>query len=180
MPAKPYEEMTNLHEDSTYILGDLIMEGSLDGGDHPVVIDGQFKGDVTAIDFIIREKGRVTGTVKAKTVVINGQFNGNLICESLNVTATGIVDGEVQANALSIDLGAEVIGSISRVNVKSKQIACNKNPKQSDGLIIGLVFNHRAAIDSWTYGGDKEGFLSAHLIRHLHHNAALNLRKARL
>ena len=120
MSAKPYEEMTNLHEDSTYILGDLIMEGSLDGGDHPVVIDGQFKGDVTAIDFIIREQGRVTGTVKAKTVVINGQFNGNLICESLNVTATGIVDGEVQANALSIDLGAEVIGSISRVNAKPK------------------------------------------------------------
>ena len=120
MSAKPYEEMTSLHEDSTYILGDLIMEGSLDGGDHPVVIDGQFKGDVTAIDFIIREQGRVTGTVKAKTVVINGQFNGNLICESLNVTATGIVDGEVQANSLSIDLGAEVIGSISRVNAKSK------------------------------------------------------------
>ena len=120
MSAKPYEEMTSLHEDSTYILGDLIMEGSLDGGDHPVVIDGQFKGDVTAIDFIIREHGRVTGTVKVKTAVINGQFNGNLICESLNVAATGIVDGEVQANALSIDLGAEVIGSISRVNAKSK------------------------------------------------------------
>ena len=95
-------------------------QSALDGGDHPVVIDGQFKGDVTAIDFIIREQGRVTGTVKAKMVVINGQFNGNLICESLNVTATGIVDGEVQANALSIDLGAEVIGSISRVNAKPK------------------------------------------------------------
>ena len=120
MSAKPYEQMTSLHEDTTYILGDLIMEGSLDGGDHPVVIDGQFNGDITAIDVIIREQGKVTGTVKAKTAVINGHFNGNLICESLNVTATGIVEGEVQANALSIDLGAEVIGSISRVNAKSK------------------------------------------------------------
>ena len=120
MSAKPYERMTTLHEDSTYILGDLTMEGSLDGGDHPVVVDGQFKGDITAIGVIIREQGRVTGTVRAKTAVINGQFNGNLICESLNVTATGVVDGEVQANALSIDLGAEVIGSISRVNAKSK------------------------------------------------------------
>jgi cytoskeletal protein CcmA (bactofilin family) len=43
-----------------------------------------------------------------------------LICESLNVAATGMVEGEVQANALSIDLGAEVIGSISRANAKSK------------------------------------------------------------
>jgi cytoskeletal protein CcmA (bactofilin family) len=120
MLAKPYDVMTSLHEDSTYILGDLIMEGSLDGGDHPVVIDGQFNGDITAIDVIIREQGKVTGAVKAKTAVINGHFNGNLICESLNVTATGIVEGEVQANALSIDLGAEVIGSISRVNAKLK------------------------------------------------------------
>ena len=40
MLAKSYEEVTSLHEDTTYILGDLIMEGSLDGGDHPVVIDG--------------------------------------------------------------------------------------------------------------------------------------------
>ena len=120
MLAKPYEETDSLHEDSTYILGDLIMEGTLDGGDHPVVIDGQFNGDITAIDVIIREQGKVTGTVKAKTAVINGHFNGNLICESLNVTATGIVEGEVQANTLSIDLGAEVIGSISRKNSKSK------------------------------------------------------------
>ena len=120
MSVKPYEKMTSLHEDTTYILGDLIMEGLLDGGDHPVVIDGQFNGDITATDVIIREQGKVTGTVKAKTVVINGYFNGNLICESLNVAATGIVEGEVQANALSIDLGAEVIGSISRANAKSK------------------------------------------------------------
>ena len=120
MSAKPYEQMTSLHEDTTYILGDLIMEGSLDGGDHPVVIDGQFNGDIIAIDVIIREQGKVNGVVKAKTAVINGHFNGNLICESLNVTATGIVEGEVQTNALSIDLGAEVIGSISRVNAKLK------------------------------------------------------------
>ena len=120
MSIKPYEQMTSLHEDTTYILGDLIMEGSLDGGDHPVVVDGQFTGDITAIDVIIREQGKVTGVVKAKTTVISGYFNGNLICESLNVAATGIVEGEVQANALSIDLGAQVIGSISRLTTKSK------------------------------------------------------------
>ena len=120
MSAKPYEQMTSFHEDTTYILGDLIMEGTLDGGDHPVVVDGQFNGELTAIDIIICEQGKVSGTVKVKTAVIKGHFNGNLICESLNVTATGIVEGEVQANALSIDLGAEVMGSISRVNTKSK------------------------------------------------------------
>ena len=120
MSAKTYEQITGLHEDTTYILGDLIMEGSLDGGDFPVVVDGHFKGDITARDVIIREQGKVTGCLNAKTAVINGHFNGNLVCENLNVTATGIVDGDVQTNELSIDLGAEVIGSISRINTKLK------------------------------------------------------------
>ena len=40
MLAKSQEQMTNLHEDTTYILGELIMEGPLDGGNHPAVIDG--------------------------------------------------------------------------------------------------------------------------------------------
>jgi cytoskeletal protein CcmA (bactofilin family) len=119
MLAKSHEQMTNLHEDTTYILGELIMEGSLDGGNHPVVIDGQFNGDITAPDVIILEQGKVTGAINTQTFVIKGYFKGNLVCESLTVTSTGIVEGEVQANALSIDLGAEVIGSISRVNVKS-------------------------------------------------------------
>ena len=64
MSAKPYAQTTSLHDDTTYISGDLIMECSLDGGDHPVVIDGQFNGDITAIDLIIREQGKVTGAVK--------------------------------------------------------------------------------------------------------------------
>ncbi|MDA8614804.1 polymer-forming cytoskeletal protein [Alphaproteobacteria bacterium] len=119
MLAKSHEQMTNLHEDTTYILGELIMEGSLDGGNNPIVIDGQFNGDITASDVIILEKGKVTGAINTQTVVINGYFKGNLVCESLTVTSTGIVEGEVQANALSIDLGAEVIGSISRVKKES-------------------------------------------------------------
>ena len=66
-----------------------------------------------------------------------------MICESLNVTATGIVEGEVQANALSIDLGAEVIGSISRANAKSNRLP-KINKEQSP--IIGLGIGHMAAI----------------------------------
>lgn len=119
MSAKPYEQTNSLPEESTYIFGDLIMEGTLDGGDYPVVIDGQFKGDITATEVIIRDQGKVTGTLKAKTATISGNFNGELVCENLIVAATGVVEGEVQANALSIDLGAEVIGSISRKNAKA-------------------------------------------------------------
>ena len=92
-----------------------MMEGTLEGGEHPVVVDGQFTGNITGNEIILREKGTITGTVKAKIVSISGHFNGDLACENLTVTQTGVIDGDVQANALSIDLGAEIMGSISRV-----------------------------------------------------------------
>ena len=91
------------------------MEGTLEGGEHPVVVDGQFKGNITANEIILREKGTITGSLKAKIVSISGHFHGDLTCENLTVTQTGVIDGDVQANALSIDLGAEIMGSISRM-----------------------------------------------------------------
>ena len=115
MGDKSQSEMNSLPDDVTYILGGLSMEGNLEGGEHPVVVDGQFKGNITANEIILREKGTINGTLKAKIVLISGRFNGDLACENLTVTQTGVIDGDVQANALSIDLGAEIIGSISRV-----------------------------------------------------------------
>jgi cytoskeletal protein CcmA (bactofilin family) len=109
------KKMNSLPDDVTYVLGGLVMEGSLAGGEHPVVVDGQFNGNITANEIILREKGSITGEVKAKIVTISGHFNGDLICENLTVSQTGIVEGDVQANALSIDLGAEIMGSISRI-----------------------------------------------------------------
>ena len=114
MGDKSKSQMNSLPDDVTYILGGLTMEGTLAGGEHPVVVDGQFKGNITANEIILREKGTITGTLKAKIVSISGRFNGDLACENLTVTQTGVIDGDVQANALSIDLGAEIMGSISR------------------------------------------------------------------
>jgi cytoskeletal protein CcmA (bactofilin family) len=107
--------MNSLPDEVTFILEGLSMEGTLKGGEHPVVVDGQFKGNITANEIILREKGTITGTLKAKIVLISGHFNGDLACENLTVTETGVIDGDVQANALSIDLGAEIMGSISRM-----------------------------------------------------------------
>ena len=114
MGNKSQNEMNCLPDHVTYILGGLSMEGTLEGGEHPVVVDGQFKGKITANEVILREKGTITGTLKAKIVSISGRFDGDLACENLTVTQTGVIDGDVHANALSIDLGAEIMGSVSR------------------------------------------------------------------
>ena len=100
----------------THIIDGISMHGVLDGGENPVVIEGQFKGEITGVsDLTLSEVGFIDGQVRADTVTISGKFKGNLECESLTITETGIVEGDVRTNALSIDLGAEVVGSISRV-----------------------------------------------------------------
>ncbi len=115
MGDKLQNQMNNIPDDVTYVLVGLTMEGSLTGGECPVVVDGQFNGEIIANEIILREKGTITGVVKAESVSISGRFNGELVCENLTVTQTGIIEGDVQANALSIDLGAEIMGSISRI-----------------------------------------------------------------
>ena len=115
MVMKPHEKMNSLPDDATYIIDGLVMEGSLNGGEHPVVVEGHFKGEMNAVKVVVREQGTVDGILKAEIASISGHFNGDLICENLIVTQTGVVQGVLQANNLSIDLGAEVIGSISRI-----------------------------------------------------------------
>ena len=115
MVMKRHEQMNSLPDEATYIIDGLVMEGLLNGGVHPVVVEGHFKGEIKAIEVVVREQGTVEGILKAEIASISGHFNGDLVCENLIVTQTGVVQGDVQANNLSIDLGAEVIGSISRI-----------------------------------------------------------------
>ena len=116
MLTKLHEKMKSIPDDATYIIDGLVMEGSLEGGEYPVVIEGHFKGDINGVEIILREQGTIDGTLKAESALISGHFKGDLVCKNLTVTQTGVVEGDVQANNLSIDLGAEVIGSISRIN----------------------------------------------------------------
>jgi cytoskeletal protein CcmA (bactofilin family) len=101
-------------DDLTHIINGMDIEGVLNGGNLPVVVDGRFTGEIHAERVTIGEYGLFIGKLFAENVEIGGQFNGELICDTLNVGATGKIDGSVKADTLSIDLGAEVMGSIGR------------------------------------------------------------------
>ena len=101
-------------EDVTHIINGMDIEGVLNGGKLPVVVDGIFTGEIHAKMVTLTEHARFSGKLFATYVEIGGQFNGELVCDTLNVAATGKIDGVVKADTLSIDLGAEVTGSISR------------------------------------------------------------------
>ena len=101
-------------DEFTHIINGMDIEGVLHGGDLPVVVDGHFVGEIHADKITLSQHGLFSGQLFARQVEIGGQFNGELVCEILTVTASGKIDGSVKANTLSIDLGAEVMGSISR------------------------------------------------------------------
>ena len=101
-------------DDFTHIINGMDIEGVLDGGDSPVIVDGRFTGEIHAQRVTLGEQGVFFGKLFAANVEIVGQFNGELVCDTLNVGATGKIDGSVKADTLSIDLGAEVMGSIGR------------------------------------------------------------------
>ena len=101
-------------EEFTHIINGMEIEGVLNGGDLPVVVDGRFTGEIHAEKFILSEFGLFVGKVFATHAEIAGQFNGEVVCDTLNVGASAKIDGSVKADTLSIDLGAEVMGSIGR------------------------------------------------------------------
>ena len=97
-------------DEFTHIISGMDIEGVLNGGNLPVVVDGRFTGEIHAEKVMIGEYGLFVGKLFARHVEIGGQFNGELVCDTLNVGATGKIDGSVKADTLSIDLGAEVMG----------------------------------------------------------------------
>ena len=54
------------------------------------------------------------GQSNAKKVELAGNFNGKLMTDELTVGSTAVIDGDLKSNALVIELGAEVSGTIGR------------------------------------------------------------------
>ena len=59
------------------------IEGVLNGGDLPVVVDGRFTGEIHAEKVTLGEYGLFVGKLFAVHVEIAGQFNGELVCDTL-------------------------------------------------------------------------------------------------
>ena len=70
----------------THIINGMDIEGLLNGGVAPVIVDGKFTGEIHAETVTLNEHAMFSGKLFATHVEIGGQFNGELICDTLNVT----------------------------------------------------------------------------------------------
>ena len=109
--------------DSTYIDSGLKLRGLLKAPGQLVVIAGTFEGELEARDLIIEAGGHCQGFVQAETVSVEGKFTGILETESLNVSEAGIVAGDIITDALAVDSGADISGTVMRKAPLEKQKA---------------------------------------------------------
>tara|TARA_B100000579_G_C22798254_1_gene838316 strand:- start:1153 stop:1467 length:315 start_codon:yes stop_codon:yes gene_type:complete len=102
--------------ETTYISEELVMEGTLDSAGSSVVLAGRFKGEIRAKDVLLEANSIFDGNLIADQVTLGGLVKGEVAANTLNVASTARIEGNLKTNSLSIDLGAEVAGSISRIS----------------------------------------------------------------
>jgi cytoskeletal protein CcmA (bactofilin family) len=77
-------------------------------------IDCEFDGDVSGTEVVIGKRGKVTGTVSAERVVVIGRIFGGIHGKSVALKSSARVEGDIHHMALTVDIGAAVIGRCMR------------------------------------------------------------------
>ncbi len=76
-------------------------------------VEGQLEGDFETEEFVVRESGKIIGTIKTTIAEIHGTVEGKLIVsELLDVRKSGIVSGDVDYGELVIASGGKLIGNL--------------------------------------------------------------------
>ncbi len=74
-----------------------------------IEIYGYVEGDVVADSVIVREKGRLHGTVKTGTADVLGTLQGDVSVKSLiTIRSTGSVNGHVRYGQLAMEMGGDL------------------------------------------------------------------------
>lgn len=104
--------------DVTYISPEIMMEGTLDvtsAKGSTVVLAGHFKGEMRAVDVKLETGSTFNGKIFAHSTEVGGKINGDIETKSLKLTSSAKFEGSILTDELAIDVGAEVSGSISKL-----------------------------------------------------------------
>lgn len=99
------------------ISADLKIVGDLhSGGD--LQIDGGVEGDIKCNSLTIGESAVVRGTMVADMVRVYGSVIGEVRANSVILSKTAKVEGDIAHQSLTMEAGAELIGTLSRLEAK--------------------------------------------------------------
>jgi cytoskeletal protein CcmA (bactofilin family) len=95
-----------------------MMEGTLDvtsAKGSTVILAGRFKGEMRAVDVKLETGSTFNGKIFAHSTEVGGKINGDIETKSLKLTSSARFEGSILTDELAIDVGAEVSGSISKL-----------------------------------------------------------------
>ncbi len=97
------------------IVGDLHSSGDLQ-------IDGAVEGDIRCSSLTVGESAVVRGTMVADTVRVYGAVFGEIKANTVTLSKTAKMEGDISHQSLTMEAGAELIGSLSRLEVKIEAV----------------------------------------------------------
>lgn len=119
---KPCNTIDTLIGVSTEMKGDIAFSGGLR-------IDGKIKGNITAraddnSTLVLSENAVVTGDVSVPHMIVNGKIKGNVrSAERLELQPKAEISGDVTYKVLEIAAGAQLNGTMTRLNEKADVVA---------------------------------------------------------
>jgi cytoskeletal protein CcmA (bactofilin family) len=118
---KPCNTIDTLIGVTTEMKGDIAFSGGLR-------IDGKIKGNITAraddnSTLVLSENAVVTGDVSVPHMIVNGKIKGHVrSAERLELQAKAEINGDVTYKVLEIAAGAQLNGTMTRVNEKAEVV----------------------------------------------------------
>ena len=82
------------------------------------MLAGHFKGEMRAVDVRLEAGSTFNGKIFAQSTEVGGKINGDIETKSLKLTSSARFEGAILTDELAIDVGAEVSGSISKLQQK--------------------------------------------------------------
>ncbi|OFW80975.1 MAG: hypothetical protein A2887_01690 [Alphaproteobacteria bacterium RIFCSPLOWO2_01_FULL_40_26] len=108
---------SSLKSTPTILARDLEIEGQINSVGL-IEIEGSIKGTINGNSVILREGGKIEGTIIAESLSLRGSFNGKIKAKNINIANKAKVHGEIEYGSLSVEDGACIDGQFKRVNYK--------------------------------------------------------------
>ena len=94
------------------LAGDLKITGDITSTGVVEVL-GEVDGNLAADSLTIGQEGRISGTVKAKSVEVKGHVDGKIACADFTMRASAQVAADVTYSTVVIESGAQIEGRFS-------------------------------------------------------------------
>ncbi|RIA56295.1 polymer-forming cytoskeletal protein [Dichotomicrobium thermohalophilum] len=94
---------------------DTVIKGEISNCEY-IEVYGYVEGEVDAARVMVREGGKLFGTLRAGDAEVEGLLQGDVFVRRLiKVGSTGNVNGDVQYGQIAVDLGGELSAKLSNV-----------------------------------------------------------------